>query len=93
MVLFVVCLSEQRLTVDVIALLGLVRTGPTLVHVRELLLHVLGGKHVDVLNAQRLHDVLLDEVIQTVAGGTLRDNTSPIDVDLPGPLEENLLRT
>lgn len=52
------------------------------VHVRKLALHVVGGEHVDVLDAEGLEDVLLEVVVQGHAGHSLHDGACPVDVHL-----------
>ena len=51
------------------------------VHVGQVFLHVRGREHVDVLEAQRLHDVLLEVLVQRQARYALDDRAGPVDVD------------
>ncbi|KAI7150320.1 hypothetical protein KC360_g122 [Hortaea werneckii] len=42
---------------------------------------MLSWEHVDVLKLEWLHDIILDPVIQLNAGGTLKNNTCPVNRD------------
>lgn len=55
---------------------------PALVHAGEVLFHALGGEHVDVLEAERLEDVGLEEVIEGCACYALGVDAGPVDVGL-----------
>lgn len=59
---------------------------PLLVHICEILLHVFRREHVDSFETKRLHDVVLDPIVQTHTSGTLEDNAGPVDVCAVLPL-------
>ena len=80
-------LGNEWLPVDVVALFRLAGVAwPALMHAGEVLLHLIGGGHRDVLQTQRLNDALLDQVVQPGARGPLENNTRPVDVDAVLPL-------
>ena len=54
----------------------------SLVHEGEVILHVLGREHVDVLDPKWLENVLLEVVIQRHSGDSFDDIPSPINADL-----------
>ena len=54
-----------------------------LMHVSQVVLHTLRGKHVDVFDPKRLENVLLEVVIERRARHSLDDCASPID---PNPI-------
>lgn len=53
-------------------------------HVHEVIFHKLGGKHGDVIEAQRLENVLLEIVVEGHFGDTLDHLAGPVDSDLSG---------
>ena len=53
--------------------------------------HVWPGEHVDVLDAHRLKDVLLEVVIKTQAGDTLKTESRVIDIDAVLPAFSRLI--
>lgn len=53
----------------------------THVHPREALQHGRRREHIDVLDAQRLEDVLLEVFVERLARGALHQLARPVDVD------------
>ena len=51
-------------------------------HVDEVIFHILGRKHGDVFDAQRLENVPLEVVVEGHFGDALDHLTGPIDSDL-----------
>ena len=60
-------------------------------HPRQLLLHLLCGKHVDVLDAHWLKDVFLKVFIQPESTNPLDKLAGPVDVDAVFPLFTRLV--
>lgn len=56
------------------------------IHVRQVALHLLIGEHVDLFQAERLENVVLEVVVEFLAGCAFDELPSPVDVDavLPG---------
>lgn len=54
----------------------------SLVHESQLALHRLRRNHGNVLEAQRLENILVEEIVQRYFSNSLEGNTSPIYVDL-----------
>ena len=54
-------------------------------HVSQCFLHLGCREHVDVLESERLHDILLEVVVQPQAADTLNEDSRPIDVDAVFP--------
>jgi hypothetical protein len=61
------------------------------VHGGELLLHLRGREHCDVLETEGLDNALLDQIVQLVSSSALEDNTGPVDVDAILPLLARLV--
>lgn len=79
--LFVLRLCNDGFTIEVVSLFGIGGTGPSLVHECQVSLHLRSREHVDCIQLERLHDVLLDPVIQAHARGSLEDDSCPVNVD------------
>ena len=60
-------------------------------HPRQVLLHLLCGKHVDVLDTHWLKDVFLKVVIQPESANSLDKLAGPVDVDAVFPLLTRLV--
>lgn len=54
------------------------------VHVHQVIFHMPGGKHGDILDAQGLENVLLEVVIEGHFSDTLDHLAGPIDSNLRG---------
>ena len=61
------------------------------VHERELVDHLRGREHVNVLDVHGLEDFLLEIVIQTHARGALEAETGVVDVDAVFPARAGLV--
>ena len=61
------------------------------VHPGEVFAHRVRGEHVDVLQAQRLEDVLLEVVVERHVGGAFDQLAGPVDVDAVFPAGARLV--
>jgi hypothetical protein len=61
------------------------------VHICEILLHLLRGKHVDVLQTHWLEDVFLEVVIQFQSADALNELSGPVDINAVFPLFARLV--
>lgn len=53
-------------------------------HVHEVIFHLLGGKHGDVVEAQGLENGFVEIVVEGHLGDTLDHLAGPVDSDLSG---------
>lgn len=100
-------LRDQRFAVEMVSCFAFLGAWPALVHVctsvsqvrskgvgiltSQLLLHLGSWQHVNVLESQWLHDVLLDQVVQAGLCGSLHDDSGPVNVDTVLPLLTGLV--
>jgi hypothetical protein len=83
--LFFFSFGDQWSAVYMISFHCLLTAWPALVHGSEIGLHLLGRKHICVVDAQRLEDVFLHVVVQRLAGLSLECDACPIDIDAVFP--------
>ena len=64
--------------------------GCLLMHVGEVVLHILRRKHADIGDAKRLEDMFLEVIVETHAGYAFYDRTCPVDAHAILPLRAGL---
>lgn len=55
-------------------------------HIRQVLFHIICREHIDSVEVEWLHDILLDPIVEFDAAGTFEDDTGPIDSDTVFPV-------
>ena len=79
MLLLGIAFGYDWFAVDVVSLLCSCLTWPFLVHIRQFFLHLWRWDHVDILQSERLHDVVLDPVVEFNACNSFENDSSPVD--------------
>lgn len=67
-----------------------VAVGCLCVHTGEIMFHLLGGKHVDVLEAERLEYVFLKVVVQRHSRYSFNHSASPVNPNLEQTYQHHL---